>query len=976
MMDISEYPTNLKWSKCDQNSGGQPSLSCKFKDKTNTCYSSTSVYSYDMGNRKVCAFERKCNDGYYIDDNCNCVSTQDCYHYPGCQVPKLIRLSRGTCKLTQWEDTRSEICAYKVTLPHCDQNGYDVELPYIVDSSGELRIVKTLNIMWKTTTQDDFYMNTNDHAQKNFVNGDQSYCNLIDGNDDCYKPTSEDKPYRGLVLHSMRPFFLGQNCTEPIYCYGNMLMKVFNYPKLAKLTRCDKCSAMCNDNELHFITNLDQKKHIKICGKYNCKILHTSEMVVNHKRDFHSKVNDDRFHIIMSTEDKEYQWDGYSDCPVLGVCDALDCYLCYDYVLNPTCYNWVMWSITGTIIWLIVFTLFMLLSVCKPLVLFIRLLLQTIMHIARWIYKLIWYTCSTAAMAVKARKERLDVQIMDGTPSKESPHVVYIPKSRSSSLTRSGPTTKDDPELKRLLAKRTLKYMHSTEETRLTIISMILLGLILCGSTKAEAPCSSSDITTLQTEDCSLRDNKLVCEISTIMTIKLFSYDQTSCGYLRSQDGTILAKFQITPLDISLRCEKESMYFTREARMNFQTMSRCPGAGQCKEKWCSTVNNSTKIDGWGPIAGPVRQWCKGGESCAAHGCWYCDQPTCHPFRYFPETLNENVYEVFRCAKWTPVSTISIHYKTEFDEKTTTLELTHGSTSIVSSNVKISLELSLAEHLPILVRHFISEGGRMASAVMSEPGMPIAGQVGQIQCNTNVIANKFKDCSLAPGICHCTIEFDGGACDCTDVTIEPMFSGPDSLPLQIDDYYMETKREKVYLKVPAYGYGKVSLAIKGRVSAVKEGSHQCHLTVVGTRGCYSCLRGAIISYKCISSEVFSTMMDCGDFSTVIHCDTSSSVKEAAIRVETPIGKYVCQVACSKDKESVQGTFQHISHPELNEASHIQLIPKDSSPSNFEFGLSILKNFSLNIVMWLIAITLGGYLCVRVSLMILSAILHRR
>lgn len=919
--DVNEIPSTAKWSPCWPSTEKADISACSFNGANNVCFNSSTVFLYLASTQKVCAFERECVEGKVINEDCNCEPTpESCEIVPECQLPLSINLPESTCPEERRPMLPDHLCSVIHPGPNCDRAGFDVTLPFVIDSTKKYRPVAGLNILWKPVVSREMaIVRAADRSGMFDSNGDKEYCKVL-GSDVCYRPESGNRPYRSVLRSATIPYQVQGNCSYPVYCYGSKTFRVFQHKISQHTETCKDCKATCEKDNLHMILAMHGLKDIKICGKYNCKVINTTDMVHEWKRDFHSKVNDDRLHIVAHTEDRSHSWEAYADCPVQDVCSALDCYFCADYVLNPSCYNYLTWWILAMMVWMLIVALGMMVMSIKPLFLLGRMVVRGCFFSLRWLLLVVIFIYSFCAGKVREGKRQVDEAVLKSvevTPTRtakfrESPNVSPA----------RGPIRMNDERFLRLLGRRK-QLLSAPEEGRGLILLMLVLNLL--GSSKAVAPCSSSDMLAVPSEMCELAGGKAACSVSTNLHIKLYSYDQTSCGYLLGPEGSILGQIQVTPLSISMRCEKESLYFSREVKLSFDTTYYCPGSHDCDDKWCKNFDNKTSVEGWGAVIGPVRAFCKFGESCASHGCFFCTRPTCHPFRYYPAVQNKLTYEMFRCAKWTPVAKVSVFYKSEDGEAMTTVELIHGQKQAISSGLEVELELSLNEHLPILSRDFVTDGHRLASTQVSPPGSPVAGQIGQLQCASREEAEDMGRCQMAPNACVCGIEFDGGSCDCSNVFIEPLFSGPERLPIKIDNYHIETERGRVYLKTPAYGSGRILARVKGRVVGFTETAHKCHLGVSKVSGCYSCLRGASLSYKCVSTDSFSTIMNCGAFKTVILCDPSASVKEVAVRVETLAGDFKCKVPCSSNEESVSGVFTHISHPELNDASHIQLIP---------------------------------------------------
>lgn len=513
-------------------------------------------------------------------------------------------------------------------------------------------------------------------------------------------------------------------------------------------------------------------------------------------------------------------------------------------------------------------------------------------------------------------------------------------------------------DLSKLMRNSVRKVNQSTSFKNHVPIYMLLFLLLLVPnkSVVAEDPCAISSITTQPTEDCTLEQDRLHCKIATNMRIPLISFDQTSCGYSRADDGTILYRIEVTPVEVAYRCSKESLYFSREVELTFNTQEHCPGAGQCDETWCLGVDNTTKVDGWDSVDAPMVQFCKFGESCAAHGCFYCTRPTCHPIRYYPKPMNDKIYEVFRCGLWEPYAKMIVKIGNNKEDLGTKIMLKDTQNMILDSQTTINLELQSKDVVPSLSKTFLTDGKFYASVETSPPGQPTTGNIGQLQCQTLAIAKDFKKCTMAKDVCKCVVEFTGAGCDCVDVSMDKALNGPDHLPLSILNHRLELQDGEVVLKTPAYGSGFINVKVQGRISVLSEHKHHCILEIIRIEGCYNCLPGAGLVYQCISDEKFSTMLDCGDVKTIIHCGPSSAEKVVKVQLSTQLVTLSCSAQCSKTAKTASGTLEYISHPELSDASHMQLIPPPELSKWSDITFSFLSFIGMKYILMSVGVTL--------------------
>jgi len=994
---LDKWPAGLIWSKCPNNLDTlSPVRTCSASYGTNICLPHSSLfYRYKQnGLSYICAKEIICKEGEVLSEECLCIPKDgiDCYHQDGCQVPLVWHIPKGTFTDEDWKNLEPQHCSIGRPKEGCGKEGHYLNIHFVIDHEGKKHLVKDLNIMWKqVTTIDKSYLHQSDDAYSiNDFNGDEAYCKQHENFETCYKNMSSDKPYRGALYISEIPYLRSRTSSTPVYCFGDEKYLVFKSESIIKTSNCEKCSATCSKDIFTIMATFPGEKNINICGIYNCKIQISNDELIVVPRDFHSKVIDNRIIIDVVATDKSYTWKHEIQCETYDLCDAVDCFFCWDYLSNYKCYSPWAWACVVVVAYLLITILAGLCIIVTPIYNLIKFLGFCSCRIFCWAYKFSFWTLGKTKKSTVSIFNKVNKQIDDDlkTPlmnSQEAIEMELLQQARDHKHTppHNPPPTrnvrKDDPAVRRLMmsvdtSRRCVPIGGvATRHQTLMILGLIFLSF---GKCSAEAPCSISEITTLESESCSMREGKLDCKMSTIVKVPLVSYDQTSCAYVKANDGTVLSMIQITPISISYKCLKESLYFTREAKMTFKTLERCPGAGPCTVEWCQGLNKNTKVDGWDNVQAPYDQFCKFGEACAAHGCWYCHQPTCHPIRYYPITQDKKVYEIFRCSIWEPSALFHVRHSIGQELIESKIELKNGQTKEVSAKLSVTLNLVTNGIVPVLNKFFITDGVRYAFGDFSGPGSPVSGTIGQIQCSSMDEAHDFSKCTMAADICKCNVQFDGANCDCSEVMIDSLFNGPDHLPTGILNYQLDVMRSDIYLKTPAYGSGYVTLRVSGKVSALSEHKHTCTFSLMSVKGCYNCLKGASIEYSCTSTETYTTVMDCGDTKTVVSCNPESKTKIVKHQLNTRIISLACKVPCSKEESKTSGILEYISHPELEDASHIQLIPPADLNSMSEYISGMFSFLGIKIFLGLISILVGSWLTIKLSLSLLSNIRHQR
>ncbi|KIH49571.1 hypothetical protein ANCDUO_20354 [Ancylostoma duodenale] len=146
-------------------------------------------------------------------------------------------------------------------------------------------------------------------------------------------------------------------------------------------------------------------------------------------------------------------------------------------------------------------------------------------------------------------------------------------------------------------------------------------------------------------------DGKETCTVSISDVLKLNSFKQQACLRL-TINSTLIANVKIRWKGLYLRCDQETLYFTRSVDLRVIDIKRCPHMGSCLGEKCAAINRSSLIP---ELAEGNKYRGRTGcmESCGGFGCnFFYLSSGCLFYRIFAMPKSPTVYEVFRCMRWT------------------------------------------------------------------------------------------------------------------------------------------------------------------------------------------------------------------------------------------------------------------------------------------------------------------------------------
>ncbi|DAZ90966.1 glycoprotein precursor [Ceraphron bunya-like virus] len=899
-----------------------------------------------------------CPSGKYSDGLGSCSLTElDCFHDRECYVPKDYLLGTGNCKETDWASNLPNYCSIISPGPGCDPVGSVVKLPWVVDRDGSKRIIRKLNIEISQTGKpgDSYYEDKRYHTSGE-ITGTELYCKTNNLNlNRCVRQRSNGlNPFRIMRRSAIQPTLHLGSCSTPVYCFGLADILVFDHMLNGTRLTCGGCHASCSREAIELVIPEKGQKLIQICGRHSCTSSLTTDTMISIKRTFHQKISDERVTLEISDIGKTYIYSMIASCPLQEICEAITCTFCREFLLNPTCYNWVHWIVALACLYMVLIGVGMSLIIFKPLLIILLFIINVVyLIVKKVIYQLTRIVSGLCQSIVKFAKHE-DGQSDKAGRSQE----IYRPLVERETTIRK-PAGK--------VAKNPRSLLHL-----INIIAIMMMKVI---GTCAESPCSLVEVESLKAEFCSKENNRYNCKSGTVINVPMVSYDQTSCLHFLSPKGVTVAMLQITPLDLNFRCFKKSEYWTRDITMSSDHLVHCPHSGDCSDEWCHKVNNSTKIEGLAELAWPYHQFCKLGPACWNSGCFYCTS-SCHTVRYYAKPRSGQVYEVYSCPKWEPSGTFHFLWKSQTDVIETTLSLVHGETKTLSRDIKITLQMTVQAKLPLLSQDFITNGDKVALIKTSPAGQPLSGMVGQIQCSDARTATEMRSCSLAPNICICNPNEATDDCDCAQVDLSEVFSGQTALPLTIGNDYLTTSRGVPILKTAAYGSAIVKVKSPGSIIGDQSEQEDCKFNFKSLMGCHSCILGSNITYSCESLHSMSAVFQCdGGINFIVECTNDASTRTARAQFNSPLIDVSCSSQCSKALVRIHGSLKSVGLQVINSGSQIQLSPVTSLSSTSDWLLGAWNVLGWWNTMWLGAIISFTILITWIGITKVSSIIHK-
>uniref|UniRef100_A0A183F5L8 Integrase_H2C2 domain-containing protein n=1 Tax=Heligmosomoides polygyrus TaxID=6339 RepID=A0A183F5L8_HELPZ len=293
---------------------------------------------------------------------------------------------------------------------------------------------------------------------------------------------------------------------------------------------------------------------------------------------------------------------------------------------------------------------------------------------------------------------------------------------------------------------------------------------------------------------CRTTNGMKVCSIVLSEVMKISTFKQEACLRL-THNSTLAANVKIRWKGLYLRCNQETMYFTRSADLKVLTSKRCPHMGSCSGLKCAAVNSSSLIPELEEANRyPGRTGCL--ESCGGPGCdcFYLSSG-CLFFRVFATPKTRKIYEIFRCVRWTEQVKLEVEIENGNGRrgKQHFVVQTIPNVPVELPQFKITLTSLSLPPTPALASTFITDG--IDTAIWKTRLSPV------LHCGSRSKAQAMN-CTLHDK-CKCTGAESTVNCDCAPLNIEEEFAQI-SLKVPVKTAFWELTRSNstsVIAKIP-------------------------------------------------------------------------------------------------------------------------------------------------------------------------------
>uniref|UniRef100_A0A7I4XXC3 Phlebovirus_G2 domain-containing protein n=1 Tax=Haemonchus contortus TaxID=6289 RepID=A0A7I4XXC3_HAECO len=403
----------------------------------------------------------------------------------------------------------------------------------------------------------------------------------------------------------------------------------------------------------------------------------------------------------------------------------------------------------------------------------------------------------------------------------------------------------------RVLRRRRTSGRNGTRMTSALATALALLYLV-----QTTRSCQHVNVLEQSLTTCTQENGKEICKTSLLEVLKINSFRQQACLRL-VRNSTLVLNIIIRWKGLYLRCDQETLYFTRSIHLNVTDSERCPRMGSCKGEKCVGSNSSSTIaELKRGNHFPGRTGCF--ESCGGFGC-DCFYPSsgCLFYRIFATPTDNKVFEIFRCMRWREKTMFEITIEdisAKFGRESYVVQLLPNM-PITLPSLQITMTSLSLPPTPALSRTFFTDG--QDTAIWTCAFSP------NLLCKSREKAERMK-CILADD-CNCAPAEFKISCQCTTPDITKEF---DQLQLEIPKKtpFWELRYQQntsLVAKIPHMVSSEIIVELHQTwdTTVIEQGDGDCLVEDSLLQGCYHCAGGATSKFRCVSSkELFGEIME--------------------------------------------------------------------------------------------------------------------
>uniref|UniRef100_A0A7E4UYA8 DUF5641 domain-containing protein n=1 Tax=Panagrellus redivivus TaxID=6233 RepID=A0A7E4UYA8_PANRE len=446
---------------------------------------------------------------------------------------------------------------------------------------------------------------------------------------------------------------------------------------------------------------------------------------------------------------------------------------------------------------------------------------------------------------------------------------------------------------------------------RRRLFQIALLSLVLQQTARS---CNPATTFMAKSETCVISESGLIqCSVKSSAIITTKAGQRLICLQIKDpiNDLTVFT-VKVAIQQVVLRCQSNTLFYTRDHQIQTISSKRCAGAGSCTGDKCDGIKSTDHIaELQKGNDHPGYTHCAASCGCAACGCFRCDT-ACLFYRVYAKPTSPKLYKVSSCSVYAPI--VSFNLIIEGIDNSSSITYSSNSfekepgTPTTWKNITTTILTVTVPPLPILSSKFLTNLDTSATRVVETAGagQPVSGTIGQLQCKSLEDAKAFTNCYFPPNTCNCDLRQDTAECICPRLRIQKLMKETEyRLP-------MLTGGVKLYQQddsISAMLMDSTDMQLKMDFDNMKITSMQsnatCSVNKCNIKGCKDCEVSPTATVSCKTSHGMVIMeLTCPSFKTTFECSHKEGEKSKPIILTKNEGtNEQCKVTCPAGRDSV-------------------------------------------------------------------------
>lgn len=658
------------------------------------------------------------------------------------------------------------------------------------------------------------------------------------------------------------------NVVQKIGCW-KMINTVIYYPKrmVKDFQGKTDVSLLCSDGRLEYSINEFSPRFIRISAPDITEViaLHTNNSIGDIKLPLSFFLKSTKIDVEIYHKGHEGYIIRSITCPETPICDLVKCFLCKDKWVALECFDFIEWLILLSLLSTLSMFIFLLIRyyvVLYILIINIRFMLSIVFRIVKFLFR-----CTTRPFISRNDSLNLNIALSKRSLNESKVDFNEIIIKKDDDHVGGNLTMDRKSKLNKILNPRSLesRFSGSGNGSGLSL-AIICFAIVNIPGVRMEADCSRISYMSVPSSNCRDEGN-IKCSIQDSYRISIAPTGQLACLNVKKDDNLELFNLFIKTNSISLKCNKEILYYVPKWSGICNSVKYCHGvfsSPHCDEKTCNNFPKDFMVEELRDKQDHMGvSLCSRQCGCVSCGCFDCRE-SCVYATASSLNVEKKAWEVFKCSSWSLYTELNIHILSIHSNFSETFDLFPGITRSYHG-IDMTLIGSILPPNEIMEKCFMMTEDKISMVTCNQKGELIKGKIGEVQCPTrNAALDMNKNCIFNSEVIQVHPKSDSADCMFYQQDPQRAFS-MDPLPLILNN--MELKHNKLgdpLIRLTQDSSSELQLDFRTTEVTIKRSQSKCAVSFIKLTGCYSCDKGAEILLRTGADKDLTSAQICVTF----------------------------------------------------------------------------------------------------------------